>query len=275
MITDSAVKIAVIPATYNRPDALAALLEGYLAQDEGDFEIIIADDGSGEATREVVQAYQRKAPFHIDHVWQENRGYRAATIRNKALARTAADYVIYTDGDCIPMPWFISAHRRLAERGRFLAGNRVLLSEHFTSRVLGEAIPVQRWGLDQWLAARWRGDINRIQPLLRLPDSPVRSLLPERWKGCKTCNLGVWRTDLLRVNGMDEIYAGWGLEDSDLVIRLLRAGIKHKSARFAAPVLHLWHRERDKSRLAENQKHLDGILHSDRTIAVQGLSQYL
>lgn len=275
MITNNTVKIAVIPATYNRPDALAALLEGYLAQDEADFEIIIADDGSGEATREVVQAYQHKASFHIGHVWQENQGYRAATIRNKALAGTSADYVIYTDGDCIPMPWFISAHRRLAERGRFLAGNRVLLSENFTSRVLGEAIPVQRWGLDQWLAARWRGDINRIQPLIRLPDSPLRKLLPERWKGCKTCNLGVWRDDLLRVNGMDEIYAGWGLEDSDLVIRLLRAGIKHKSARFAAPVLHLWHRERDKSRLAENQKHLDGILHSDRTIAVRGLSQYL
>lgn len=275
MITNNTLKIAVIPATYNRPDALAALLEGYLAQDGDNFEIVVADDGSGEATLDVITNYQRKAPFRIDHVWQENKGYRAATIRNKALAKTTAEYVVYTDGDCIPMPWFISAHRKLAERGRFVAGNRVLLSENFTNRVLSAAMPVHRWSMRQWLGARQRGDINRIQPLVSLPDNPLRKLMPERWKGCKTCNLGVWHDDLLRVNGMDEIYAGWGLEDSDLVIRLLRAGIKHKSARFAAPVLHLWHRERDKSQLAENQKHLDGILYSDRTIAVQGLSQYL
>jgi predicted glycosyltransferase involved in capsule biosynthesis len=91
----------------------------------------------------------------------------------------------------------------------------------------------------------------------------------------KTCNLSAWHADLMRVNGLDESYTGWGLEDSDLVIRLLRAGIKHKSARFAAPVFHLWHRDFDRSQLPENQKRLDGILSSDRTAAARGLSQYL
>jgi glycosyltransferase involved in cell wall biosynthesis len=268
------VKIAIIPATYNRPDALAALLEGYLVQDEGNFEVIVADDGSGAATLDVVREYQGKAPFRIDHVWQENQGYRAATIRNKALAKTDADYIIYSDGDCVPMPWLISGHRRLAERGRFLAGNRVLLSENFTRRVLAGQIPVHLWRLGQWLSAWRRKDINRIQPLIRLPDSAVRRLQPERWKGCKTCNLGVWRDDLQRVNGMDEIYAGWGMEDSDLVIRLLRAGVKHKSARFAAPVLHLWHRENDRSRLAENQRRLEQLLSSHHIEAQLGLKQY-
>jgi glycosyltransferase involved in cell wall biosynthesis len=268
-------KIAVIPATYNRPDALAALLEGYLAQDGGNFEIIVADDGSGEATLDVITNYQRKAPFRIDHVWQENKGYRAATIRNKALAKTTADYVIYTDGDCIPMTWFISAHRKLAERGRFVAGNRVLLSENFTNHILSAAIPVHQWKMRQWLGARQRGDINRIQPLVRLSDNPLRKLMPERWKGCKTCNLGVWRDDLLRVNGMDESYAGWGLEDSDLVIRLLRAGVRHKSGRFSCPVLHLWHREQDKSKYPENQKRLEAMLHAQHISAAQGLSQHL
>lgn len=267
-------KIAVIPATYNRPDALAALLEGYLAQDEGNFEIIVADDGSGEATQEVIREYQRRAPFRIGHVWQQNQGYRAATIRNKALAKTDADYVIYTDGDCIPMPWLVSGHRRLAQRGHFLAGNRALLSEHFTRRVLAEKMPVQTWGAGRWLAAWLYKDINRIQPLLRLPDGAWRALRPGRWKGCKTCNLGVWRDDLLRVNGMDETYSGWGMEDSDLVIRLLRAGIKHKSARFAAPVLHLWHRENDRSRLAENQRRLELLQQSTHIEAQRGLKQY-
>lgn len=267
-------KIAIIPATYNRPDALAALLEGYLAQDTGDFEIVLADDGSGEATREVVHHYQRKAHFRIDHVWQQNQGYRAATIRNKALLKTDADYVVYTDGDCVPMPWFVSGHRKLAQRGCFLAGNRVLLGEHLTRRVLAEHIPIHLWGPRQWLLVWRHREINRIQPLIRLPDSALRTLQSQRWKGCKTCNLGVWRDDLLRVNGMDETYAGWGMEDSDLVIRLLRAGVNHKSARFAAPVLHLWHRESDRSGLAENQRRLQSLLASHHTAAQLGLNQH-
>jgi len=112
--------------------------------------------------------------------------------------------------------------------------------------------------------------------LLSIPDfSAVRKLARNRWQGVKTCNLAAWRKDLLMINGLDEAYSGWGLEDSDLAVRLLRAGIKHKSARFAAPVLHLWHGENDRSRFAENQRRLDEVLHSERTRAVLGVEQYL
>jgi predicted glycosyltransferase involved in capsule biosynthesis len=110
---------------------------------------------------------------------------------------------------------------------------------------------------------------------VRLPDGELRKHSPGRWQGVKTCNLSAWHADLMRVNGLDESYTGWGLEDSDLVIRLLRAGIQHKSVRFAAPVFHLWHRDFDRSQLPENQKRLDGILSSERTAAARGLSQYL
>ena len=111
---------------------------------------------------------------------------------------------------------------------------------------------------------------------MRLPDGAFRKLSPERWKGVKTCNFSAWREDLIAVNGFDESYAGrWGLEDSDLVIRLLHAGVKHKSARFAAPVFHLWHREADKRGLTENQRLLDGLIASQRTHAKPGADQYL
>ena len=90
----------------------------------------------------------------------------------------------------------------------------------------------------------------------------------------KTCNLAAWRDDLLRVNGLDETYSGWGLEDSDLVIRLLHAGVQHKSARFAAPVFHLWHNENDRSRLAENQRLVDALMQSKRSVAVLGVNRY-
>ena len=91
----------------------------------------------------------------------------------------------------------------------------------------------------------------------------------------KTCNLSAWRADLLEVNGLDEAYSGWGLEDSDLVIRLLHANVLHKSARFAAPVFHLWHRDNDRSRLPENQRRLQELIHSKRIRAELGLDQHL
>jgi len=268
-------RIAVIVTTYNRPDALAAVLEGYLAQTDPDFELIVADDGSGEETHALVDRFAERAPFLVRHVWQEDRGFRAAAIRNKAVAATDADYVIFTDGDCIPAPDFVAQHRRLAEAGWFLSANRVLLSERFTREVLARRLPIHRWGLARWLAAWLRRDINRWLPLVRLPDGEFRKRGASAWEGAKTCNLSATRADLLRVNGLDERYAGWGLEDSDLVIRLLHSGVRHKSARFAAPVFHLWHRENDRAKLPENQRRLDELLRSDRVRAEAGLEQYL
>jgi len=139
-------RIAIIVATYKRPDALRALLEGYRNQDSGDFEVIIADDGSGPDVREVVDTYARQASFPLTHLWHEDRGFRATVMRNRGLAATGADYVIYTDGDCVPPVDFVRRHRMLAENGWFLSGNRILLSEEFTARVLEEGIPVHEWG---------------------------------------------------------------------------------------------------------------------------------
>jgi glycosyltransferase involved in cell wall biosynthesis len=267
--------IAVIITTYNHPNALAAVLEGYLAQTDHDFEVQIADDGSGEPTAKLVREFQARAPFPIHHVWQQDEGFRAAAIRNRALAATAAEYVILTDGDCVPSRDFIAQHRRLAEPARFLSGNRMLLSAAFTHDVLTRHLPVHEWNLRHWLVARLSGGVNRLLPLLRLPDGAWRKRSPQRWTGVKTCNLSAWRADLLKVNGLDESYTGWGLEDSDLVIRLIRAGVLHKSARFAAPVFHLWHRENARASLEENRKRLEAVLHSTHTVAARGVSQYL
>ncbi len=265
---------AVIVTTYNRPDALAAVLDGYLAQTITRFEIIVADDGSTDDTREVVSRYAARAPFPVRHVWQEDQGFRAAAARNRALAATTADYVIFTDGDCIPRHHFVARHCALAEPGCFLAGNRVLLSQDFTGNALAQHLPLHDWGMVHWLTLRLKGDINRWLPLLMLNSGAWRTRQPQRWEGVKTCNLSAWRADLVRVNGFDESYSGWGLEDSDLVIRLLHAGVRHKSARFAAPVLHLWHSENDRSRLPENQRRLEELLASTQIKARLGLDQY-
>jgi glycosyltransferase involved in cell wall biosynthesis len=268
-------RTSVIVTTYNRPDALMAVLAGYQAQRDADFEMFIADDGSTDETRRVVDEFKARAKFPVTHVWHDDQGFRAAAIRNRALAATRADYIIFSDGDCVPAPQFVAQHRLLAERGWFVAGNRVLLSAGFTDRVLRDKLPIYGWRLAAWLARWAKRDINRWLPLVTLPDGAFRRSAPRRWEGVKTCNLAAWRDDLMRVNGLDETYSGWGLEDSDLVIRLLHAGVKHKSARFAAPVFHLWHADNDRSRLADNQRRLDALLASQRTAAELGVDRYV
>lgn len=268
-------RIAVIVTTYNSPVVLAAVLEGYLSQTDKNFELFVADDGSTSDTAQIVKQFQSRATFPMHHIWQEDDGFRAAAIRNRALAATTADYVIFTDGDCIPLTDFVATHRQLSERGCFLSGNRLLLSQAFTLQVLSEKIPVHLWRLADWLSARIHGQINRLMPLLHLPNvCLVRKLSPKRWKGAKTCNISAFREDLLLVNGLDESYTGWGLEDSDLVIRLIRAGFLNKSARFAAPVLHLWHKENDRSHLEENQRRLQQVLTATHIRALKGVDQY-
>src|SRR4051812_11057880 len=122
-------RLAVVLTTYNRPDALAAVLDGYLEQDTLDFEMIVADDGSTAETGRLIADYASRSPFPLKHVWQEDLGFRAGAARNRALAATGADYIIFSDGDCIPAARFVARHRALAEPGYFAAGNRILLSE--------------------------------------------------------------------------------------------------------------------------------------------------
>ncbi|MBX3328804.1 MAG: glycosyltransferase family 2 protein [Nitrospira sp.] len=267
-------KTAVIVTTYNRPDALAVVLEGYCGQSDLDFGLVVADDGSKGETAEIVRQFARRAPFPLTHVWQEDRGFRAAAIRNRAVASTEADYMVFTDGDCVPSRHFVRIHKRFAEPGYFLGSNRVLLSAGLTSRVLHRRLPIHAWNGIDWMQSWFRREVNRVLPLINLPDAPFRKWTPDRWKGIKTCNFSVWRTDLVRVNGLDESYEGWGLEDSDLVIRLLHAGVKHKNARLAATVFHLWHQEQDRQYLHENQKRLNDLLQSTTVKAAVGLDQY-
>lgn len=271
-------RLAVVVTTYNRPDALERVLSAYLSQEDRDIELLVADDGSTDDTRGVVERFAERTAFPVRHVWHEDRGFRAGAIRNRAIAATDADYIVFTDGDCVPLPGFVASHRALAEPGWFVAGNRMLLSERLTREVLQRAIPLETWSGFDWSRAFLRRDVNRLAPLWKRDIADARGWRrrqPERWEGAKTCNLGVWRGDLLQVNGFDEAYSGWGLEDSDLVIRLLHAGVRHKSGRFGTPLAHLWHAENDRSRLAGNRRQLDMLIASKRTRASTGLDAYL
>jgi glycosyltransferase involved in cell wall biosynthesis len=264
--------ISIIVTTYNREDALAAVLRSLAAQRDEDFEVLVADDGSGPATAATVEALKAKVGHRLDHVWQEDRGFRAAEIRNRAILAARGAYVIFLDGDCIARPDFVATHRRLAEPGCFVTGNRVLLSEGLTDRVLRETLEPERWNLGRWISERWRGGVNRLSAVLHLPLGPLRRLRRNAWQGARSCNLAVWRADLDRVDGFDADYRGWGKEDSDIIVRLLRAGVRRKDGMFATGVLHLCHQWEDRSRLADNEGKLADVIDSGRIRARRGLS---
>jgi glycosyltransferase involved in cell wall biosynthesis len=271
------VKISIVITTYNRPDALTLVLRGLAAQKDGGFtesgfEVLVADDGSREETATVLAALEPSLPYALRHVWQPDDGFRAPMARNRASAVAAGDYILYLDGDCVPLTDFVAQHRRLAAPGWFVSGNRVLLDRRLSDKATAAQLPLWRWGAGQWLQARLAGRVNRVMPLLRLVDwSQARSDLT----GAKTCNLAVWREDLLAVNGFDEDFVGWGYEDSDLVQRLLNAGRRRRASRWAVPVLHLWHDAQDRSRETANFARLQQTVRARAVRAARGIDQYL
>jgi glycosyltransferase involved in cell wall biosynthesis len=236
--------IAVIVSTFNAPDYLRRVLEGYRAQSRYPDELIVADDGSTEETAQVVEEFAKDAPFIVRHVWHEDLGFRLAEIRNRAIAATTADYLIFSDGDCIPHPQFVEDHGRMMRKGSFVTGKRILVGQRLSE------------------SFRWQGGAIALLSCLKCEMSGCHHLLRLPWlvlsrqgnKGLRGCNMAVFHSDLLAVNGFNECITGWGREDSELVARLFAYGLTRREASFAAVVLHLWHPEFNRSSLAENDR---------------------
>lgn len=260
-MTDS--RIAVIVTTYNRLDALSAVLAGLCAQTDEHFEVIVADDGSTAATGDYVRRLASMAPVPVRHVWHPDEGFRAAAIRNKGIALADADYLIFLDGDCVPQRDFVARHRALAAPGRLVTGSRILLSAALTTRLLAGRRDVGGINRGEWLGHRLGGDINKLLPVfLKLPPAGWRTSGRFKWRRIKSCNLAVWRADAMAVDGFDESFEGWGHEDADFVLRLHHLGVERTLGSFATEVFHLWHREAKRDRADEN---LQRVVERQRT----------
>jgi GT2 family glycosyltransferase len=273
-MSDQIKLVSVIISTYNRSEALAVVLGSLSGQTSRRFEVVIADDGSQPDTAEMIGGVAAGYPVRLGHVWQEDQGFRAAAARNRAVAASFGDYLLFLDGDCAVLPDFVATHIQLAERGFFVAGNRILLNEALTAAVLAGREEVDKWSPSRFLRARLGGEINRLLPLLRGPDGFFRKLRRLRWQGAMTCNLAVWREDFYRVNGFDENFVGWGHEDAEFVNRLINSGVFRKEGRFGAPVLHLWHETRDRVNEEENLQRLFAHIEQRLSRAVHGIDRY-
>ena len=269
------ISISVIVTTYNRPLALDCVLASLANQSILPSEIVIADDGSGPETKSLIDSWRSRMPCTLKHVWQADDGFRAAGVRNLAVANSAGNYLIFLDGDCLVFSDFIKNHIALSEVNWMVIGSRILCNVALTKEIERKKRNPLNWGFLEWVYSSAINEVNRIFPLIRLPNIPLRKLRSLRWKGVRTFNLGLWRKDFIKINGFDESFQGWGHEDADLAVRLLKTGVKRKDGQFSLPVLHLWHQESNRVNEAENLRRLLLRIDGKQTKASTGFNQYL
>ncbi|HET6279089.1 MAG TPA: glycosyltransferase family 2 protein [Candidatus Polarisedimenticolia bacterium] len=270
---------SIIVSTFNRPESLDLVLTGFRRQSEPDFEILIADDGSGDPTAAVVRDHQQRSGMRIRHLWQEDRGFRKTRILNRAVIEAQADYLIFCDGDCLPHRHYVRGHMRNREAGRFLFGQAVFLGPEttgalrrrqveeglFDSGLFGPRIPGSR---DE--ASRI---YNGIYLGTGLVSRVVHRCFHHQGRRARGRNLSMFRDDLIAVNGWNQDYERAGREDDDLVIRLYRYGLRGKSVRFAAVVFHLYHTPHTAEGFATNDAILQEVVRSGAVACRNGIRE--
>jgi glycosyltransferase involved in cell wall biosynthesis len=236
-------KISVIVSTYNSPEWLEKVLTGYVCQDDADFEILVADDGSGRETKKLIERLARDTAVPLNHVWHEDRGFRKCTILNKAIEAAQGDYLVFTDGDCVPRADFVAGHRRHAEAGRFLSGGYCRLPMSTSLAIHPDDIRSGRAFDIAWLAAHGYRPSPKWLKILARPwrlDGLFNTLTRAR-PTFNGNNSSCFRADALAVGGFDE-RMGYGGEDREFGYRLENAGIRPKLIRYSALCLHLDHK---------------------------------
>jgi predicted glycosyltransferase involved in capsule biosynthesis len=252
------------------------VLSGLNRQTDSNFEVLVADDGSTlEHQRKLLNAPVARN-LKITHIWHPDIGFTASRARNRGVAASVGTYLIFLDGDCVPGPDFVAQHRRLAQPGCLLNGSRVLLSPAFTQQIVQSPEPIgalHERGLGYWLVKRARGHINKLSHMVRGPDGNFRIQSSFYWRGIRSCNMSLARSDFLAVDGFDESFAGWGHEDADFVLRLHHAGIQRKNGFLATEVFHLWHPEAKRNQESANAQLVVKRMHTQKVVSDQGFAQ--
>jgi glycosyltransferase involved in cell wall biosynthesis len=264
------IRASLIVTTYNWPSALRLVLESALAQNTLPAEVLVADDGSGPDTAALIAEFvprfaERGVP--MTHLWHADDGYRLAEIRNRAIAAATSEYLLLVDGDCVLHRDFVNSHIAFARRGTWVQGTRVLMNE----RRSADALQKGRVQLYPW-STGIRNRANTLSlPLLR--GFVVASTNPMR--GMRGANMAMWRDDVIRVNGFNEAFVGWGREDSEFAARMLAARVTRRKLKFGGIVYHLWHNEQKRDQLDANHQRFEETLRSGSTWAARGLDRHL
>jgi glycosyltransferase involved in cell wall biosynthesis len=259
--------VSLIITTYNKPNALLLVLQSVESQSTLPFEVIIADDGSSDESKEIIKKFQILSPLNIVHSWQEDKGFRVAKSRNKAIAQSNADYIILIDGDTILHPEFIQDHINNSKVGFFIQGTRVLLSEDASKDTLKRmkvSFSFFSYGI------RNRKNAIHSNFLSKIFLKTKKNLI-----GIKTCNMAFFKEDCIKVNGFNNEFEGWGREDSEFAVRLLNIGVTRQNLRFNAIQFHLWHHENTRVSLKQNDVILNSSIDNNSKWCTHGIDKYL
>lgn len=233
--------VSVIITTYNQPEWLRKTLLGFEQQDISNFEVIIADDGSGDETNAIIQQFIDRKQLDINHVWHPDTGFNKCAILNKSILAAKFEYLIFTDGDCIPRKDFVSVHIDNAQKGRFLSGGYFKLNSDISKCITDYDIEKQAPFMVKWLLHKGQsftykmlkfGRYELIQSFLNL-----LTVTKATWNGH---NVSGWKSDILAVNGYNEDMQYGGL-DRELGERLENFGVHGKQIRYSAICVHLDH----------------------------------
>lgn len=258
---------SLVTPTYNWPEALELLLLSVLNQTVMPREVIIADDGSTEDTRKLIEKFQQKFPIPLIHIWQEDLKNRKARIMNQAIAKTNFDYIIEIDGDIIMHQKFIEDHLKFAEKGHYLFGSRANIQQSLLPTIfLKKKIKFNYFSR----GIRKRSRTVHFPFLMRFAKSTKT-----RSSKLRGCNMSFWRSDFIKINGFNEKFVGWGMEDSEMIQRLHNIGIKGKRLKFAGIAYHIYHKEQSKSQFENNFKIERQTTEKKIIFAEKGIDQYL
>jgi len=260
-------RLSLIITTYNWPESLVLVLKSVECQTITPEEVIVADDGSTPETKALVSRFQQDSELNIIHSWQEDKGFRVAKSRNKAIAKSNTDYIVLIDGDMILHPRFIEDHINNAKSRYFIQGSRVLLTQKKTKRVLDQ----QKINFSLFSTGLW----NRKNALYSNSLSKLMSRDKNFLGGIKSCNMAFFKQDCINVNGFNNDFKGWGREDSEFIVRLLNSGIRRKSLHFNAIQYHLWHQENKNTLLNSNDVILQHALLNRLQWCDNGIDRYL
>jgi glycosyltransferase involved in cell wall biosynthesis len=248
-------KISVIISTYNAEEWLKKVLWGFNCQIFKDFEVVVADDGSGPKTKRLLEELSEKVFYKIVHVWQEDDGFQKSRILNKAVEACSADYIIMTDGDCIPREDFVEVHYINKEPGYFISGGYYMLPMNISKMITLEDIEEQNCFDINWLKTKGIPKTFKNNKLTAsgMISKLLNTITPTNasWNGH---NSSGWKKDILNVNGFDERMQ-YGGQDRELGERLFNFGIKSKQLRYSAVCVHLDHKRGYKTpeSIAKNQ----------------------
>lgn len=262
-------RTALVVSTYERPDALTAVLDSVMRQRAAPDEIVIADDGSGSATQDVITNFIRRSPVPVRPVSQPHDGFRLTRLRNLAIAAATSDYLIFIDGDMLLHEAFVADHRRQARPGWFTQGVRVRADPALTARLIDDP------RLPLGPGTGGLGFLRRAYLLRSHRLAAAMRLVANRFVAIKGCNQAFWRDDLLCVNGFNEAIQGWGPEDKELCARLVHAGVARQTLLFGGVAVHLHHPPASRAALPDNQRVLHETIHQRKTWCDRGVDGHL